>query len=441
MAPDWEFIGDVKLDPGRPLDMMHELSRERVNCYPTLPPEPKKDARPVGGNKMGIEYEGPAIHGLEKSLSKYCEIPANGISIEISGKQVDLYKTVLEILGYSTKLEKFHIDSRGDSPELREELGKNYLDNRIIIVSDTQVKRYSLLENNPSYMYNIMSEIKDNALELVKRITPHEALTGKVNILYGQTSITGIFDPDYKDTATSTGTLHAVLSLDTLIESVKKINFLNNKISFITESSLKSLDKDLLNGILTDIHPLTTKYGSIETIKNLSTIDIPLGQDILYFEHKGRDIFFFNKQTPNMFLVYNGDVELAKDSRGKFEILHGSEKSKIIDSLVKNGFLKIEKENIFKNLEAMAKSFLNERVGGCSELTGFHFYKIFKKYKDHPEISGKLKEKDWYLLRDACYGNVDFSTLPVIIKEMITSPKDEAVKTYIDFLNSKISKS
>lgn len=444
MAPDWEFIGDVKMDPGRPFDRQNP-SYDRISCYPTLPPEPdrllyEKDARPVGGNKMGVEHDGPAIHGPTKSLSKYCEIPANGSPIEISGKQVDLYKTVLETLGYSTRLVKFHVDSRGDSPELREEFGKKYLDNKIIIVSDAQVKKYSLLENNPGYMYSIMSEIRDKALELVKRISPHEALTGKVNILHGQTSITGIFDADYKDTTTSTGTLHAVLSLDTLTESVKKINFLNNKISFITESSLKSLDKDLLNGILIDIHPLTTKYGSIETIKNLSTIDIPLGQEILYFEHKGRDVFFFNKQTPNMFLVYTGDFELTKDSRGKFEILHGSEKSKIMDYLVKNGFLKIEKENIFKNLESMAKSFLGEQVKDCSGLTGFHFYKIFKKYKDHPAIAGKLKETDWYLLRDACYGNVEFNSLPIILKEMITSPRDEAVESYLKLLKEKSPK-
>ena len=427
--------------------------------YPTLPPEPdwpepdrgetfrrrtkmgpefslEEDRRE---KKMAVEHDGPRMSGPTNSLSNYCEIPAHGSPVEISGKQVDLYKTVLENLGYSTKLERFTVDSRGDSPELREELGKNYLDNRAILVSEAQFRKFSLLEGNQSYMHNVIFGIQHTAIELVKRIAPHEALTGKINLLYGPNSITGLFDPDFKDNATSTGTLHAVLSLDTLTESVKKINFLNNKISFITESNLKTLDKDLLNGILTEIHPLTTKYGSIETIRNLSTVDIPLSGEILYFEHKGRDVFFFNKYTPSMFLVYNGDKKVEPKLPFGVEILHGSEKSKIMDHLVKGGFLKIEKENIFKNLESMAKSFLGKQVKDCSELTGFHFYKIFKKYKDSPGISGKLKETDWYLLRDACYGNIEFSSLPLQLKEIITSPSDEAVKTYIDLLNNKIS--
>jgi hypothetical protein len=446
MAPEWDF-----LEGGN-----------SVRCYPTLPPErewpePDRGEKFRGGKKMGpefsldkdrrekkmaVEHEWPRTAGPTNSLSKYCEIPARGVPVDISGKQADLYKTVLESMGYSTKLDKFTIDSRGDSPELREELGKDYLDNRVIIVSESQIKKSSMLpmlDGNPSYVHRIADQVQNTASELVKRITPHEALTGKINLLYGPTSILGLFDPDFKDNTTSTGTLHAVLSLDTLTESVKKINFLNNKISFITESSLKTLDKDLLNGILTEIHPLTTKYGSIETIRNLSTVDIPLSEEILYFEHKGRDVFFFNKYTPSMFLVYNGDKKVEPKLPFGVEILHGSEKSKIMDHLVKGGFLKIEKENIFKNLESMAKSFLGKQVKDCSELTGFHFYKIFKKYKDSPGIAGKLKETDWYLLRDACYGNIEFSSLPLQLKEIITSPSDEAVKTYIDLLNNKIS--
>lgn len=411
--------------------------------YPTLPPElkwpePKGGKElPEGGNKMAVEYDNwPRVSDDKsgKTLSKYCEIPAQGIPVEISGKQVSLYKTVLESLGYSTNLEKFTVDSRGDSPELREELGKGYLDNRVILVSESQLRKPSLLAGNQSYMHRIISDIQ---AELVKKITPHEALTGKVNILYGHAPITGVFDTDFKESSSTVG-LHAMLSLDTLTESVKKINFLNNKISFITENSLKNLEKELLNSILTEIHPLTTKYSNIESIKNSNIISVPLEEEILYFEHKGRDIFFFKNQTPNVFLVYNGSK--VEHTKLPFEILHSSEKSRIMDYLVKNSFLKVEKENIFKNLESMAKSFLGEQVQHCSEMTGFHFYKIFKKFKDHPEISGKLKETDWYLLRDVCYGNIEFSTLPLVLKEGITSPKDESVGSYMKLLNEKALK-
>ncbi|MBM3199596.1 hypothetical protein FJZ53_01575 [Candidatus Woesearchaeota archaeon] len=419
--------------------MINEAIKKTLSTlYPTLPPEPDWDKKHTeGGNKMAPKPDIIPDNLPTKSLLKYCEIPARGNPIEISGKQVGLYKEVLKSLDYCTERERFTIDTRGESPELREDLGRHYLDNRVILVSEAQLRKPSMLDGNQSYVHKVVEQIQNTALELVKKITPHEALTGKINLVYDATSLIGIFDEDFKGTA-STGGMHAVLSLDTLAESVKRINFLNNKIGFITESSLKNLDKELLNNILAEIHPLTTKYGSIESIKNLNVIDVPLQEnEILYFNHKSRDVFFFNKYTPSIFLVYNGNTI---EQKLPFEHLQASEKSKIMDSLVKNKFLKVEKENIFKNLEAMAKTFLKEEVKDCSDLTGFHFYKIFKKFKDHPAIAGKLKETDWYLLRDACYGNIEFSSLPLGLKEMITSPANEAVDSYLKLLEEKSSK-
>ncbi len=431
MAPEWDLL---------------EEQDEGVRCYPTIPPEPWPEPKTLektleGGNKK-MQNEGilEKRDDTNKPSSYLSDIPATGKPVEVSGKQAELYKAVLESLGYSTRLEKFTIDSRGDSPELREELGKNYLDNRVILVSESQTKKLSLLEGNQPYMHNVVNQVLNDSGELVKKITPHEALTGKVNILYGPTSITGLFDTDFKDYDSSkNGLLHAVLSLDTLMESVKKINFLNNKISFITESNLKNLEKELLNSILTEIHPLTTKYGSIEPIKNANVIDLPLEKrEILYFEHKGNDVFFFNNYTPHLFLVYTGDKKIGR--KPSFEVLHASERSKIIDYLVKNNFLKVEKENIFKALESMAKSFLGVEVKNCSDLAGFHFYKVFKKFKDNPEIVGNLKKSDWYLLRDVCYGNIEFGSLPFELKEKITSPRDNIVGSYLKLLKEKTLK-
>lgn len=367
----------------------------------------------------------------EEKISFALSAEAAGHTVEISGKEVERYKEVLVSLGYSTSLEKFTVDSRGDSPELREELGNDYLDNHVIIASESQMKDISVLPGSQGYVSSIMQQIPKG---LVKSIVHYEALTGKINVLYGSKTVTGVFDHGFKDYSSSAKGLHVIISLDTLSESVKKINSLNNKIDFIKENSLRSIDNNFLEAILAEIHPLTTKYGSIESIKELkTTLDIPVDAEMLYFTHKGHGIFFFNTKEP--FLVYNGE----KGSKGAtaFGILHSSEKSKVMDALVKNGLLNIDKESVFSALEAVAKESLKESVGDYSGLAGFQFYRVFKQFKDNPKIVEKLKKANWYVLRDASYGNIDFGSLPLDIKERITKPRDEAVGSYLKVLNEK----
>lgn len=380
--------------------------------------------------EIGSEHLEDSGNGSEEEHEE-TEGP-NGAHIKILGKEVENYKAALESLGHSTDLDEFTIDSRGDSPELREKLGEDYLDNRVIIVSEKQLKELSLMPGNPNYMGEVISEISK---DLIKKITPYEALVGKVNLLYDSKSITGIFDPSFRgETPSHTEGLCVTLVLDTLTEAVKKMEALNNKIGLINETSLKELDKDLLENILNEIHPLTTKYGSIEPIKDLNTtVHMPIKEGILYFRHKGYDIFLFNNEE--LFLVYHGKKIRSKASQVK--TLHSSNKSEIIDLLVKNEFLNIERENLSNHLEATARTVLKEKA---PNLAGFQFYKAFKQFKDNPGIVERLKEENWYLLRDLCYDKVEFTSLPLEVKELVTKPRDDFVDKYLRLLNEKIVK-
>ncbi|MBL7100570.1 MAG: hypothetical protein ISS23_01305 [Nanoarchaeota archaeon] len=399
----------------------------------------------------GIEKMEPGIHGLgslppdteSKNVRgvEFLDVESPeeisiGANITIMDKELQNYKEVLsEKLGYSTALDKLTIDSRGDSPELKEELGEGYLDSRVIIVSEEQLENLSLLPDNPSHMGGVISKISK---DLVKKITPYEALIGNVNILYGSNSVTGFFDSDFEDqTAQSEEGLYVALTLDTLTEAVRKMDFLNNKIGFIKENTLKQLDKNLIESILTDIHPLTTKYGSIEPIRDLSTsvIDAPIKDDIIYFKHKSYDSFLFNGSEP--FLIYYGKKKTK--SKLPLEVLHSSDESGIMNLLVKNEFLRIEKENLSDRLEIIAKSVLENHALDNSESTGFKFYKTFKKFKDNPEVVKKLKEGNWYTLRDICYGKIKFNSLPLETKKMITKPKNELVEKYLRLFEEKTS--
>lgn len=363
----------------------------------------------------------------------------NDTIMKISGKEAGNYKEVLEKLGYSTTLAEFSIDSRGDSPELRKELTEDYLDNRVIIVSEDQLRNISSISDMPGYVYKAISKISG---DLVRTIAPLEALVGNIDLVYNGHSIVSIFDPGFKKLSSprkgtySLKGLHVSLVLDTLTESVRKMDSLNNRMSFITPDSLKGLDLSMIEDILTKIHPLTTRYGSIEHIKNLDTaVSFELSEDITYFCHKGYDTFFFNGAEP--FIVYHGKKNIKTQLPVK--ILHSSQKSKIMDLLVSSQFLEIPRDNFSDRLEAIAQSALEAEVPEYSGQKGFYFHRLFKKYKDKPEIIERLKKENWYMLRDVCFGNAEFNRLPLELKESITSPKDENVGNYLKLLEEKTS--
>ena len=346
-------------------------------------------------------------------------------NIKISGKDAENYKKVLESIGYSTRLECFSVDSRGYSPELRSELGDDYLDNRVIIASKKQLKEISLeQENAPYYMPNIISYIPK---EMVNAITPYEALTGCVDLIYGSESIINIFDKEFKNPdSPKYALLYASLELDTLKGDAKNIYSSQEKINNFTENiitnGLTNLDRKVLEDILEETHSLTSKYGSIKEIDcraiNINFHSFSM-KEIFLLRHKSRDITVFNCKTP--FLIYTGDKNIADNKPVK--TLHESEKEAIIDYKVKNNLLVVEKETVAAIMESTAKSILNSRNQDAAKLTGFKFYKRFNELKENPDIAEDLKAAGWNLLRDFYFDKIGFEALPTEIKEKVTVMK------------------
>ncbi|MCK5026279.1 MAG: hypothetical protein KAS15_06800 [Nanoarchaeota archaeon] len=346
--------------------------------------------------------------------------------VEISGREAENYRRVLERIGYSTRIKRFNVDSRGYSPELRRELGDDYLDNRVIIASENQLKEISIEQKNPPYyMFDIISKIPK---KIVNAITPYEALTGCVNLIYGSDSLLGIFDKDFKSPNTQDLPLYVNLALDTLEEDIKKIYSSQEKISSFRDNlitrGLKNLDRKVLEDILTETHQLTSKYGSIKEFNsraiNVNLLSFRI-KTIFQLRHKSRNITVFNCKEP--FLIYSGEKDIADNNHVK--ILHESEKSAIIDYKVKNQILEVKKELVAAMMESVAKSVLNSRSQGESKLTGFQFYKRFNKLKKDPRIAEDLKTEDWHLLKDFYFDKIEFNALPLEIKEKVTVVKDQ----------------
>ncbi len=350
------------------------------------------------------------------------------MALEISDREAENYKTILESIGYSTKLGSFSVDSRGYSPELGSELGDDYLDNRVIIASEKQLKEISIEQKNtPYYMFQIVSHISK---ELVKSITPYHAMTGCVNLIYGSDSLISIFDKDFENSDSQYTALYASLVLDTLEGDIKKICSSQENINKLTKS-LKNLDNNLLENILTETHPLTSKYGSIREINARTTnvnIDLSEMKKIFQFRHKSRDITVFNCKTP--FLIYTGEKNIADNKPVK--ILHESEKGAIIDYKVKNQLLEVEKETVAAMMESTARSILNSKNHGRTKLTGFQFYKEFNKLKESSEITEDLKKAGWHLLRDFYFDRIEFNTLPLELKKKVVVVKKSERERSID---------
>ncbi len=352
--------------------------------------------------------------------------------IRIEGRAVELYKSVLETMGLSTNLDKFSIDSRGDSPELREEFGDDYLDNRIIIVSQNQIKDLSLLAGNSAYISDVVFKIP---FDLVRTILPHEALVGKINLFYDRKSIIGYFDSEFCDKLNIDYFFAVGLTLDTLNGTVNRINHLNKRIGRITGETVRYMRKEELENILEEIHPLTSQYGTIEPITNLnSTIIVPLDDyELIHTSHKKSELFLFNCGAES-FIVYTGEKKKFEDSF----MIHRENQSELFNLLVKNGFLEIRLDDLQSKLESLAKECLKKVVPKEDFKEGFHFYKTFRNYRNDPNLKRELENVHWYELRDLCYRNEGFDSLSLELKKNFAFPRDDSVRKFLRLMNYEV---
>jgi hypothetical protein len=96
------------------------------------------------------------------------------------------YNRALEtVIGKKTALTLFHIDKRGESPELEEELGKNYLQSgpshRYCIIVSPDQKDAGLIHEEFSFDNEVLDFLYQNYLSGISVVTRVDALYGEIN--------------------------------------------------------------------------------------------------------------------------------------------------------------------------------------------------------------------------------------------------------------------
>ncbi len=361
--------------------------------------------------------------------------------VSIDRDMADRYKEALEHIGYSTGLSEFNVDSRGYSPEIAEELGKDYLDNRIIIASGKQLKEISLVSDNHDCLYGILENVPS---ELVDKITPYESLVGELNLFYNSRSITSLLDESFEAEGSMTYGFYIKTTLETPTGAVAEINKLNNKMMLINKNKIENIDRQFYRELLTDILPLNERYGSIEDINRTNNVIIYDSlEDIFSYSHKGSQLIALNNSDKKAIVCPNNlPFDLDRLDLGSLEVLCYGEKSRIFDSLLENNFLSLKEDNLVEQIEEIAREAMKTLSAGSEEMSGFEFYRVFKQKKDDPEFIQELKNRNWHTLRDFKYGRIDFKELPVDLKLRLTevnnnNEKSKELESLLDIIGEK----
>jgi hypothetical protein len=104
----------------------------------------------------------------------------------VDGDLVENYNRVLErVIGKRTKLTSFHVDKRGESPEIEEELGQNYLQSgpahRYCIVISPDQKDTGLIHEEFSFDHEILDFLYRNYFPVISLATRVDGLYGELD--------------------------------------------------------------------------------------------------------------------------------------------------------------------------------------------------------------------------------------------------------------------
>lgn len=109
-----------------------------------------------------------------------------GYLFPVEGDLVENYNRSLErVIGKKTALTSFHIDKRGESPEIEEELGSNYLQSgpahRYCIIISPDQKNAGLIHEEFSFDHEVLDFLYQNYLSGISLATRVDGLCGELD--------------------------------------------------------------------------------------------------------------------------------------------------------------------------------------------------------------------------------------------------------------------
>lgn len=352
---------------------------------------------------------------------------------ELAGKEAHEYLDVLARLGHNIALEKLVVDKMGYSPDISGIAGSDYLRNNFIIAYQQQGKS-ALLNPQYSFLEDLLSKVYEAYALIIEKITPNEALLGQFDIYlkpkdssvidlssYFASSGNGKKKPE-QDLPVIEDGLWATVSLDTINHSVRKINEVIKEMKRLNSEPGLILDCNYLNTVLENAAALNKKYGNVEGMRIPDPPNLLIRIESFKFSGRTCEVYVFGDKNP--LIIYSGDEHETKpDIFQKIPFVYASDTSRVLDELLKRGYVEFDKEQARKGMiDAEICALMRhgyevkttEKDNGKALKVGTIMY--YKSLQDK-EVKKELQnDQNWCRLREVLFEGGSLESLSLDLK-------------------------
>jgi len=370
----------------------------------------------------------------------------------VAGDLVGNYNRALrKTIEKETSLKIFHIDKRGESPEIEEELGENYLQcgsaNRYMIVISPAQKEAELLHEEFSFDERIFDFLYRQHLPGIETVTRTDGMYGLIdtgiNVYNGLEDMLLIRNVNL-ELFTPSGFVVKARELLNLTKDLRKYpDLLVEDESAVPRRMLELVEE------VGDLRGLN--IGDFAVQEEVDAFYSRLFGGIYVFRDWGHPRTKKEKEPggsaketldfPKATVVYNDEaVDRAPQPGPKADFIPLSETGKVIDFLLKNEYARFSRELIGSRLSILEDVFLIDRGHDVAGLSDEQRRRLFSD-----EIS-RADSHEWKKLRalqtDLAKGlemEKRAAKEEPLVKAMILEPEDENVN-HIPVVSSLLTK-
>ncbi|MCP4353206.1 MAG: hypothetical protein GY795_47755 [Desulfobacterales bacterium] len=331
---------------------------------------------------------------------------------KVEGGLVENYNRALEKLtGKKTMLNSFHIDKRGKSPELEEELGKDYLQaghaHRFCIVLSPNQRKSGLINEEFSFDNELIDFLYENYLPVISLATRIDSLCGEIhdNLRHCETpEDLLLIKKVHLELHTPSGFLTKGRELQNLVRKLrKKPALLTNKESAVPKRILELVDEvgDVRNYNLSPVQAtkeLQTFYSRLlNGVFVFGDIDAKYTVTVKRPGQQSRDkqapIPSWRKNKGSITVVIYDKDKYSPEDGPVVKFIPIQDKSMVINFLLKNRYAEFSYELLESRLSRMEDETL---LSKGHDITGMgREQKAGALHKYHKEML-----PEWYELND-----------------------------------------
>ena len=327
----------------------------------------------------------------------------------VQGDLVEYYNRALKhVIGKKTSLTSFHIDKRGESPEIEAELGQNYLQsgpsNRYMIVVSPEQKGAELIHEEFSFDNDVIDSMYNNNLSGISIATRVDGLYGELN-------------DDVR-----------VFTCPEDMLAIRKINLeLHTPSGFITKArdlqnlieSFKKNPELIIENDSTAVKQLSTLFQEVGDIRGYNITDMKINNEVFCFFSRVFDgVYVFRdlgtdtikpkrpKRSRKKIVEVDTDIIVDAEMLNEFISSQGI-RADISDSKLSPDYcVVIYKKNGFKHTDGPNVKFISLEDGDA--VTGILIDNKYVTYSQQLVESRMTRLEDMFLLKKGFLSIVNY---------------------------------